>query len=50
LVKDSPYRNGLFKLYDGKDYLIKDYVLSKCGSATAVEEVRWIIGRSYSEF
>lgn len=50
LVKDSPYKNGLFKLYDGKEYHIKDYVLSKCGSITDVESVRWLIGKSYLEF
>lgn len=49
LVKDSPYKNGLFKLYDGKEYHIKDYVLSKCGSITDVESVRWLIGKSYLE-
>jgi RNA ligase len=50
MVKDSPYKSGLFKLYDGKEYHIKDYVLTKCGSASGVESVRWIIGKSFLSF
>lgn len=50
LVKQSPYRAGLFKMYDGKEYSIKDYILTKCGSSTDVESVRWIIGKGYAEY
>jgi RNA ligase len=49
LVKDSIYKTALFKLYDGKTYSFEDFVLSKCGSSTDVESVRWLIGTSYYE-
>jgi RNA ligase len=50
MVKDSVYKQGLFKMYDGKNYQLKDFVLTKCGSSTDVESVRWLIGKSYLEF
>jgi RNA ligase len=50
MVKLSPYRAGLFKMYDGKEYYLKDYILTKCGSGTDVESVRWIVGKSYDKF
>lgn len=50
IVMSSPYKTGLFKMWDGHEYDIKDFVLSKCGSITGVEEARWIIGKSYLEF
>jgi RNA ligase len=49
LVKDSPYRTGLFKMYGGQDYSLTEFLLTKCGSTTDVESVRWIVGKSYLE-
>lgn len=50
LVLSSPYKSGLFAMYSNKIFTIRDFVLSKCTSSTNVEEVRWIIGKSYLEF
>lgn len=50
LVVKSPYKTFLFKLWDGKELALADYILSKCGSSTGVEEVRWAIGKSWNEF
>lgn len=50
MVFRSPYKQGLFRMYDGKQYSITDYVLSKCGSSTDVESIRWLIGKSFTEF
>jgi T4 RnlA family RNA ligase len=50
LVKDSAYRGGLFKMYDGKNYQLKEFALSKTGSATDVDSIRSLIGKSYYEF
>lgn len=47
MVMHSPYKTGLFKLWDGKEYSLADYVLTKCGTQPQVEEVRWLIGKSY---
>jgi RNA ligase len=47
MVRNSPYKTGLFKLWDGKEYSLADYVLTKCNSQTQVDEVRWLIGKSY---
>lgn len=50
LIKDSPYKTGLFKLWDGKEYSLVDFVLTKCSTQTAVDDVRWLIGKSYNDF
>jgi len=50
LVKSSIYRVALFKMYDGKGYDFVNYALTKCGSSTDVESIRWLIGPAYSEF
>lgn len=50
LVTKSPYKTGLFKMWDGTEYSLAKMVLSKCNSATSVEEVRWLIGKSWNEF
>jgi RNA ligase len=50
MVMQSPYKTGLFKMWDGHEYKLSDYVLTKCGSQTAVDEVRWLIGKAYNEF
>lgn len=47
MLKNSPYKTGLFKLWDGKEYSLVDYVLTKCNTQPQVEEVRWLIGKSY---
>ena len=47
MVKNSPYKTGLFKLWDGKEYSLVDYVLTKCNTQTQVDEVRWLVGKSY---
>jgi len=49
-VKDSVNSSGLFKLYDGKAYSLLDFAATKCGSQTATESIRWLIGKSYLEF
>lgn len=49
-VKNSKFRAGLFKMFDGKEYKLSDVVLSKCGSSTDVESVRWLIGPTYYDF
>jgi RNA ligase len=50
LVKSSPYRHGLFKMFDGKSYSLTDTAISNCGTIKDVENVRWLIGKSYLEF
>lgn len=50
LVKDQRFRSGLFAKYDGREFFVKDYILTKCNSSTAVEEVRSLIGKSYLDF
>lgn len=50
LIKSSPYKNGLFKLFDGKDASLRDLALKQCGSSTDVEKHRWLIGPSYLDF
>lgn len=50
LVKTSIYRAALFKLYDGKEFDFAEFALSKCGSSTDVESIRWLIGKGYHEF
>jgi len=47
MVMQSPYKTGLFKMWDGKEYSLAEFVLTKCGSQTAVDDVRWLIGKSY---
>jgi RNA ligase len=47
---NSPYKTGLFKLYENKSYTLVDFALNKCGSSTDVESIRWLIGKSYLEF
>lgn len=49
-VKDFPLRNGMFKMWDGKEYQLSDFVLTKCGSQTDVDSIRWLIGRTYYSF
>lgn len=49
-VKNSIYRAGLFKMWDGKEYSLVDFALTKCSSISSVEEIRWLIGKSYLEF
>jgi RNA ligase len=49
-VKNSKYRSGLFRLFDGKEYELSDIVLNKCGSSTDVESVRWLIGPDWYSF
>lgn len=50
LAKTSAYSVGLFKLYEGKEYSLKDLVALKTGSSSAVDSVRWLIGPSYYSF
>lgn len=46
----SKYKTGLFQMYDGKKYSVADFVLTKCGTQTTVDSVRYYIGPSYLEF
>lgn len=50
LVMQSPYKTGLFRMWDGQEYSLADFVLSKCGSSSSVEEVRHLIGKSFLDF
>lgn len=50
LVNKSPYRAALFKLYDGKKFDFAEFALTKTGSSSDVESIRWLIGKSYFEF
>lgn len=50
VVITSPYRTGLFKMFDGYQYNLVDYVATKCGSQAATESIRFLIGKSFLEF
>lgn len=50
LAKDSAYKNGLFKIFEGKPYDLRNFAATKTGSSSAVEEIRWLIGPSYDSF
>ena len=50
MIKNSPYKTGLFKMWDGREYSLADFVLSKCSTQTTVDEVRWLIGKEYNGF
>jgi RNA ligase len=46
----SPYKVGLFRMYEGKFFSLTDFAKTKTGSASSVEEIRWLIGPSYDMF
>lgn len=48
LIKMSPYKQGLFKIWDGATYSLENLVLAKSGSQTDVDSVRWLIGEPWS--
>lgn len=50
-AKEYPkYSQAMFKLYDGKQYSLRDFALKKCGSSTDVESIRWLVGPSIDIF
>lgn len=52
LVKENAmiYSTGLFKMFSGQSFDMREIVKKSYGSSTAVESIRWLIGPSYFIF
>ena len=50
VVKNSVFRPNHFARLSGKKYDLESVARDQCSSATKVESVRWLIGKSYYEF
>lgn len=49
-VVGTQYQGALFKMYDGKGFSFIEFAKTKTGSQTNVDEIRWLIGKSFYEF
>ena len=49
-VKNSIYKTGLFALYSGKQFSLVSVAEKGTSSSSALEAVRWLIGKSFYDF